>query len=78
MLKRLFALTGFKIALAITIFVMGLFLINSIVPGASFLNLMDKKWVDRIMRDRTVQPHSSEVAIATIDTKAVDKYGRWP
>ena len=72
MLKRLFALSGFKIALAITIFVMGLFLINTILPTGSFLNLMDKKWVDYIMRDRGVQPHSSEVAIATIDIVAAN------
>lgn len=78
MFKRLFALSGFKIALAITLFVMVLFLINTILPTGSFLNLMDKKWVDYIMRDRGVQPHSTEVAIATIDTKSVDKYGRWP
>jgi adenylate cyclase len=77
-LKRLFTLSGFKIALFITLLVMGLFMLNTILPSGSFLNLLDKKWVDYIMRDRPVQPHTSEVAIATIDTKSVDKYGRWP
>ncbi len=78
MLKRLFTLSGFKVALTITLFVMVLFLINTILPTGSFLNLMDKKWVDYIMRDRGTQPHSDVVAIATIDHTAVLNYGRWP
>ena len=93
MLKRLFTLSGFKIALFITIFVMGLFLFDTMLERSSFLKLMDKKWVDYIMRDRikcgpdpanpkaakcSTQPHTDVVAIATIDSKSVDMYGRWP
>ena len=79
MLKKFFALSGFKVALLATLFIMGLFIFNNYVSlSGSFLNLMDKKWVDFIVKEREVQPHTSEVVIATIDTKSVDKYGRWP
>lgn len=78
MFKKLFKLSGFKVAFIITIWVFITFMLNSFDPSGSFLNLIDKKWVDFIMKGRDVQPHSNEVVIATIDTKSVDKYGRWP
>ena len=78
MLKKLIAPSGLKIALFLTILVFFTFFINALDPSGSYLNLMDKKWVDFIVKGRDVQPHTSEVVIATIDTKSVDKYGRWP
>ncbi|MCZ6534218.1 MAG: adenylate/guanylate cyclase domain-containing protein [SAR324 cluster bacterium] len=80
MLKKLIALSGLKVAMAITLVIVTTFIYNTVVsdPTGSFLNLLDKKWVDFIVKARPVQPHSPEVVIATIDTKAVDKYGRWP
>lgn len=80
MFKRLFALSGLKIALGITFVMLAIFIYNTVIfdPKGSFLNLIDKKWVDFIMKERPVQPHSSEVVIATIDTKSVDRFGRWP
>jgi adenylate cyclase len=80
MLKRIFALSGFKVAFLITIVMVVAFGYGQL-PGAPFsdaLNLPDKKWVDFIQKGRAQQPHSSEVVIATIDTKSVDAYGRWP
>src|SRR3972149_859072 len=78
MFKKLFKLSGFKVAFLITISVFFTFMLNAFDPSGSFLSLMDKKWVDFIMKGRDVQPHSPEVVIATIDTKSVDMYGRWP
>ena len=80
MLKKIFALSGFKVALFITIAIAALFVYVAIVPGplSLILNLPDKKWIDAVMRERPVQPHTDEVVIATIDTLAVDKFGRWP
>ena len=53
-------------------------LCSALSPVTTSLSLMDKKWVDIILKNREVQPHSEDVVIATIDTKSVDKYGRWP
>ncbi|MBI4084118.1 MAG: CHASE2 domain-containing protein [Candidatus Lambdaproteobacteria bacterium] len=78
MLKRLIAPSAFKIALLITLVIAGKFVFDVVSPSGSFLELIDKKWVDFILKNRAVQPHSPLVAIATIDTKSVDKYGRWP
>ncbi|MDH4249312.1 MAG: adenylate/guanylate cyclase domain-containing protein, partial [Deltaproteobacteria bacterium] len=78
MFKKLFAMSGLKVALGITILVFLLFFINALDPSGSYLTLMDKKWVDFIIKARGVQPHTSEVVIATIDTQSVDRYGRWP
>ena len=78
MFKKIFALSGFKVAFLITFIWLIMFLYNSIDPAGNYLGLMDKKWVDFIMKGREVQPHSDTVVIAVIDTKSVDKYGRWP
>ncbi len=78
MLKSIFKLTGLKLALLITLVMLGLFLYGTVDPTGNFLNLLDKKWVDFIIKERGVQPHTTEVAIATIDSKSVDYYGRWP
>ncbi len=81
MLKRLlnlFKLSGLKIALLITLLILGTFLFNTVFERAGFLDLMDKKWVDYILRGRPTQPHSDQVVIATIDKDSIDEYGRWP
>ena len=79
MLKKLFGLSGFKIALLIT----GLLLVHffSVMLGFnehSFVSLLDKKVVDFVQAARTPGGVDSPVVIAAIDTKSVDKYGRWP
>jgi len=78
-LKKLFGLSGFKIALLIT----GLLLVHffSVMLGFnehSFVSLLDKKVVDFVQAARTPGGVDSPVVIAAIDTKSVDKYGRWP
>ncbi|MBI3992636.1 MAG: CHASE2 domain-containing protein [Candidatus Lambdaproteobacteria bacterium] len=78
MLKSFFKMSGFKLSLLITFVILGMFLYSTVDPTGNFLNLLDKKWVDFIMKGRGVQPHTTEVVIATIDTKSVDRYGRWP
>ena len=78
MLKKIFALSGLKVALLITLIILGTFMWNSLFPTGSFLSLMDKKWVDFIMKGRGTQPHSEDVVIAVVDTLSVDRYGKWP
>lgn len=79
MLKRLLTFSGFKLSLLITLMVSVVFVYNALfAPEGSFLNLLDKKWVDFILRERGTAEHTPEVVIATIDTKSVDAYGRWP
>ncbi|OGG94898.1 MAG: hypothetical protein A2527_05165 [Candidatus Lambdaproteobacteria bacterium RIFOXYD2_FULL_50_16] len=72
-------MSGFKIALLIT----GLLLVHffSVMLGFnehSFVSLLDKKVVDFVQAARTPGGVDSPVVIAAIDTKSVDKYGRWP
>lgn len=78
MLGKLFKPAGRIIALAITAGMLGLFAYNAATLEPSFLNLMDKKWVDFIIKERGAQPHSGRVVIAAVDTLSVDRYGRWP
>lgn len=78
MKKYLLRITDLRIALLIVMIINGLFFWNLLKPQGSFLNLMDKQWVDIIMRSRGTTPVSPEVAIVAIDTKSVDAYGRWP
>lgn len=78
MLRKIFTLSGFNLSLMITAVILGLFVWNTVSLESSFINLLDKKWVDFIIKRRGVQPHAGEVVIATIDTKSVDRYGRWP
>ena len=72
-------LTGFKISVIITFAFLSLFAVNNLVPNTqSFLNLVDKKLVDLIIRSRSGRSFQTEVAIVAVDTKSIDKYGRWP
>ncbi|MGK5090652.1 adenylate/guanylate cyclase domain-containing protein [Deltaproteobacteria bacterium TL4] len=80
-MKRLInILTGLspaKISLLIT-FIMAVLYIINIGNSTSYFNLMDKKWVDLIQKTRGVIEHSDQVVIAAVDSKSIDKYGRWP
>lgn len=79
MLKKIFSLSGFRIALAITLWFCFLFSWNYLNIGSeSFLELIDKKIVDFIQRSKGVTLEDDTIAIAAIDTKSIDKYGRWP
>ena len=79
LLKRIFAPSGFKIALLMTLVTLALFLYYTLLSSSGgFITLLDNRWVDFIVKSRDRQPHTHQVAIATIDTKSVDAYGRWP
>ena len=74
-MKKHFKLTCLFISFAISALMVGVFIWTS---TGSFLSLMDKKWVDFIIQERSERPISPAVVIAAVDTKSVDKYGRWP
>lgn len=79
MLKRFFCISGFKLSLVVTTTFAFLFMSNYLGVGTvSFLNLMDKKIVDFIIRTRGDALPQTDIAIVAIDTKSVDKFGRWP
>ena len=78
MLAKLFRMSGLKVALIVTLVMLVVFMFGVTSPTGNFINLLDKKWVDFILKQRGVQEHTDVVAIATIDSKSVDEYGRWP
>ena len=82
MLKNLLKLTGFKLSLIITLGMVIFYLFNTTVAQQSFANLLDKKWVDFIVGSRgtIIEPEDKGqvVVIATIDSEAVNEFGRWP
>jgi adenylate cyclase len=79
MLKKIFVLSGFKISVLITGLIFAIYFWNYLNIGSnSFIELMDKKVVDFIQRSRGNTLKTDHIAIAAIDTKAVDYYGRWP
>ncbi|MDH4120653.1 MAG: adenylate/guanylate cyclase domain-containing protein [Deltaproteobacteria bacterium] len=76
--QNLFALSALKVAVLITLATMILFMVNYLTPGGTFFSLLDKKWVDSIMKNRGTVDHTPGVVIVTADAKSVDAYGRWP
>ncbi|PCI29691.1 MAG: hypothetical protein COB67_03545 [SAR324 cluster bacterium] len=79
MLLKLLRPSGFKISFLITSAFACLFLWNYLNVGTgSFLGLLDKKIIDFILNSRGAVLQTTEIVIADIDTKSVDKYGRWP
>ncbi|MBT4285983.1 MAG: CHASE2 domain-containing protein [Deltaproteobacteria bacterium] len=79
MLKKLFAPSGFRISILVTFIFASVFMTNYLgLRTDSYLELMDKKLVDLIIRARSSKMDQTDVAIIAVDTKSVDKYGRWP
>lgn len=79
MIKRLLTVSGFKISLFTTAFILAIYIWNYMNIGSySFLGLIDKKIVDFVQRSRGDTLDSDQIAIIAIDTKSVDHYGRWP
>ncbi|MDH5561198.1 MAG: adenylate/guanylate cyclase domain-containing protein [Deltaproteobacteria bacterium] len=79
MFKKLFKLSGFKISSLITLLFAILFLWNYLgFSSESFLDLIDKKVIDFVVRARGNTLTNNQIAIAAIDTESVDRYGRWP
>ncbi|MCP4295616.1 MAG: adenylate/guanylate cyclase domain-containing protein [Proteobacteria bacterium] len=79
MLKSLIQPSGFKISILITAAFAFLFFWNYLNVGqGNFMGLLDKKIVDFVQNSRGNTLGETEIAIADIDTKSVDYYGRWP
>ncbi|MDT8448319.1 MAG: adenylate/guanylate cyclase domain-containing protein [bacterium] len=79
MFKRIFGFSGFKIALLITLALSAHYLFTLLgFNPQSFMSLVDKKVVDLVQANRGGKQMTPQIAIAAIDTKSVDKYGRWP
>jgi len=79
MIKKIFKLSGFKLSLLMTLLLASHFLVTLLgFNPQSFFSLMDKQVVDAVQASRGAQVLSSEIAVVAIDTKSVDRYGRWP
>lgn len=79
MVKKIFKLSGFKISITITLIFVIIYGRNFLgYSSGSFLDLLDKQVIDFAIRSRGSTLQNDEVAIVTIDTKAVDHYGQWP
>ncbi len=78
LLKRLFKLNSFRVGLVATLVVVVSFLYGTFNFSGSFLKLLDKQWVDFILKERDPLPVHPALAIAVIDTESVDALGRWP
>ncbi|MGE5253047.1 MAG: CHASE2 domain-containing protein [Planctomycetaceae bacterium] len=72
-LKKFLNLSGFKIALLLTLMVLGIYYLDP-----QFLNLLELKTLDLRFVSRGKIPTSDKVALVTIDEKSLDELGRWP
>jgi adenylate cyclase len=72
-LKKFLNLSGFKIALLLTLIVLGIYYLDP-----QFLNLLELKTLDLRFLSRGKIPTSDKVALVTIDEKSLDELGRWP
>lgn len=79
MFKRLLKFSGFKLSLLITLGLCFHYLFTLLgFNPLSMVTLLDKKVVDLIQASRGAKVLNPQIVIATIDTKSVDKFGRWP
>ncbi len=72
-LKKFLNLSGFKIAVLVTLAVLGIYYLNP-----HFLTLLELKTLDLRFLSRGKIPTSDKVALVTIDEKSLDELGRWP
>ena len=72
-LKKFLNLSGFKVALLLTLVVLGIYYLDP-----PFLNLLELKTLDLRFLSRGKIPTSDKVALVTIDEKSLDELGRWP
>ncbi len=72
-LKRLLSPSGFKIGLGLTVLSLVIY-----AMGFPFLNAIELKAYDLHFLSRGKTTPGSEIAIAAIDEKSVDRIGRWP
>jgi len=79
MMKKIFRLSGFKLAVLMTLALSAHYLVALLgYNSQSFFSLLDKQAVDAIQSSRGGQVLHPEIGIVAIDTKSVDRYGRWP
>ncbi|KPK90204.1 MAG: hypothetical protein AMJ94_10025 [Deltaproteobacteria bacterium SM23_61] len=72
-MKKFLNLSGFKVALLLTLVVLGIYYLDP-----PFLNLLELKTLDLRFLSRGKIPTSDKVALVTIDEKSLDELGRWP
>ncbi|NWF55468.1 MAG: adenylate/guanylate cyclase domain-containing protein [Syntrophaceae bacterium] len=72
-LKKFFHLSGFKIALLLTLVVLCIYYLDP-----KLLALIELKTLDLRFLSRGKVPTSEKVALVTIDEKSLDELGRWP
>ena len=72
-LKNFLNLSGFKVALLMTLMVLGIYYLDP-----HFLNILELKTLDLRFLSRGKIPTSEKVALVTIDEKSLDELGRWP
>ena len=72
-LKKFLNLSGFKVALLMTLMVLGIYYLDP-----NFLTILELKTLDLRFLSRGKVPTSDKVALVTIDEKSLDELGRWP
>ena len=72
-LKNFFHLSGFKIALLLTLVVLGIYYVDP-----DFLSVLELKTLDLRFLSRGKVATSGKIALVTIDEKSLDELGRWP
>ena len=72
-LKKFLNLSGFKVALLMTLMVLGIYYLDP-----HFLTILELKTLDLRFLSRGKVATSDKVALVTIDEKSLDELGRWP
>jgi adenylate cyclase len=72
-LKKFLNLSGFKIAVLLTLAVLGIYYLDP-----HFLTILELKTLDLRFLSRGKVPTSDKVVLVTIDEKSLDELGRWP
>ena len=72
-LRKFLKLSGFKIALLLTLAVLGIYYLDP-----HFLNILELKTLDARFHSRGKIPTSNQVVLVTVDEKSLDELGRWP
>jgi adenylate cyclase len=72
-LKNSLNISGFKIAVLLTLAVLGIYYLDP-----HFLNILELKTLDLRFLSRGKVPTSDKVALVTVDEKSLDELGRWP
>ncbi|MEW6777893.1 MAG: CHASE2 domain-containing protein, partial [Bdellovibrionota bacterium] len=79
-MMKWFKLSGFKVAMALTLGMMALFFLDELqdAPITEFFRLVEYKAYDIRFKARGTKPAGTDVVIVAIDEKSVEELGRWP